>query len=115
MPQLTPFNVGQGETFKILVTLIENDESAPVNLTDYSISGQVRENYTTDELAGQFTITKMAPYTSGSFMVELDAVQTLAMTERKYVYDIIASSGSAADNTRRLLEGPFTIRPAVTR
>jgi hypothetical protein len=57
----------------------------------------------------------MVPYASGSFMVELDAVQTLAMTERKYVYDIIASSGSAADNTRRLLEGPFTIRPAVTR
>jgi hypothetical protein len=115
MAELTPLNVGQGETFKILVTLIQTDPNSPIDITEYDISGQVRENYTTDEVAAQFGITKMSPYESGSFVLELDATQTLALTERKYVYDIIASSGSVADNTRRLLEGPFTVRPAVTR
>ena len=115
MAELTPLNVGQGETFKMLVTLIENNQSAPIDITEYAISGQVRENYTTDEVAAQFSVIKMAPYESGSFVLELDATQTLALTERKYVYDVIVSSGSVADNTRRLLEGPFTVRPAVTR
>ena len=115
MAELTPLNVGQGETFKMLLTLIENNQSTPVDITEYAISGQVRENYTTDEIAVQFGITKMAPYSSGSFVVELAPGQTLQLTERKYVYDIIATAGVFADNTCRILEGPFTVRPAVTR
>lgn len=112
MVELTELNTGQGETFKILVSIVQDSGSIPQNLTGYSINGQLRENYTTDEIADTFTITKLEPQTSGSFIVELTPSQTINLTQRKYVYDINISSGSY---TRRVLEGLFTVRPTVTK
>jgi hypothetical protein len=114
MAELTEFSVGQGETFAARVTIQNTSGSFPFDLTNYNLTGQVRENYTTDEIAAAFTLTKILPYDSGSFTVKLNPEQTINLTQRKYVYDILISSGS--DNvTRRILEGPFTVRPAVTR
>lgn len=114
MAELTEFSVGQGETFAAKVTIQNTSGSIPFDLTNYVLNGQVRENYTTDEIAASFVLTKIAPYSSGSFTIKLTPEQTINLTQRKYVYDITISSGSA-DVTRRILEGPFTVRPAVTR
>lgn len=115
MAELTELNVGQGETFKMLVTIAQDSGSLPLDITNYTITGQVRENYTTDEIAASFTTEKILPYASGSFFVVLTENDTLNLTQRKYVYDIKISSGSVSPVTRRILEGPFTVRPAVTR
>jgi hypothetical protein len=112
MAQITEFNIGQGETFKILATVENSDTGGYLDITNYSFSGQVRENYTTEEIAAAFTITKLSPQTSGSFYVELTPTDTSVLTQRKYVYDIKMTSGSI---TRRVLEGYFTVRPASTR
>jgi hypothetical protein len=112
MAEITEFNIGQGETFKVLATVENADTGGYLDITDYSFTGQVRENYTTSELAASFTITKLSPQTSGSFYVELTPTDTSALTQRKYVYDIKMTSGSI---TRRVLEGYFTVRPASTR
>lgn len=115
MPELTELNVGQGETFKMLVTIAQDSGSIPLDITNYNITGQIRENYTTDEVAATFTTNKIVPYASGSFTVSLSEDDTLNLTQRRYVYDIKISSGSGVSTTRRILEGPFTVRPAVTR
>jgi hypothetical protein len=115
MAELTEFNVGQGETFRIAATIIGDSGSIPLNITNYTFSGQVRENYTTDEVAATFTITKLPPFNSGSVMVELTPDQTLALTQRKYVYDVNMVSGSVTPIKRRILEGALTIRPTATR
>lgn len=112
MAELTELNVGQGETFKMLVSIVQDSGSVPQDLTGYNVVGQIRENYTTDEIANTFTITKLDPQTSGSFIVQLDPEQTINLTQRRYVYDINIVSGSY---TRRILEGLFTVRPAATR
>lgn len=112
MAQITEFNIGQGETFKVLATVENADTGGYLDITDYSFEGQVRENYTTDEVAALFTITKLSPQTSGSFYVELTPTDTNTLNQRKYVYDIKMTSGSI---TRRILEGYFVIRPASTR
>jgi hypothetical protein len=115
MAELTEFNVGQGETFRIAATIISDSGSIPLNITNYTFSGQVRENYTTDEVAATFTITKLPPFNSGSVMVELTPDQTLALTQRKYVYDVNMVSGSVTPIKRRILEGALTVRPTATR
>ena len=115
MAELTEFNVGQGETFRIAATIISDSGSVPLNITDYVFTGQVRENYTTDELAATFTITKLLPNNSGSVMIELSPDQTLALNQRKYVYDINMVSGSVTPIKRRILEGALTVRPTVTK
>lgn len=114
MAELTEFGVGQGETFAARVTIQNTSGSFPFDLTNYTLTGQVRENYTTDEVAADFTFTKILPYESGSFTIRLSPEQTINLTQRKYVYDILISSGSS-QITRRILEGPFVVRPAVTR
>ena len=115
MAELTEFNVGQGETFRFAATIISDSGSIPMNLTDYAFVGQIRENYTTDEISATFNITKLPPFNSGSIMVELTPDQTLSLNQRKYVYDINMTSGSIAPITRRILEGLLTVRPTATR
>ena len=115
MAELTEFNIGQGETFRIAATIISDSGSIPFNISDYTFTGQVRENYTTDEVAASFTITKLPPYNSGSIVVELTPDQTLELRQRRYVYDINMVSGSGAPIKRRILEGALTIRPTATR
>jgi hypothetical protein len=113
MIDLTDFEIGQGETFKIMIQLQNrSDSNVPLDISDYSFSGQVRENYTTDEIAATFTFEKINPPTSGSLFVQLTASETSVLTQRRYVYDIQFTDGAAV---RRILEGGFTVRPAVTR
>jgi hypothetical protein len=115
MAELTEFSVGQGETFKILVTIANDSGSTPLDITNYTITGQIRENYTTDEISATFSAEKLLPTTSGSFFISLSSNDTLALSQRKYVYDIYISSGSVQPINRRILEGLLTVRPAVTR
>ena len=116
MAEPTKFEIGQGETFKIHVQLKnQNQNNTPVDITTYAFIGQVRENYTTDEIAAAFTFTKNLPYSSGSIFVELTPADTLQLTQRNYVYDIYITSGSVVPITRRILEGSIVVRPAVTR
>lgn len=112
MAEITEFNIGQGETFKIVATVENMDTGGTLDLTDYSFDGQVRENFQTDEVAATINVSKIAPYVSGSIFIELTPSQTGTFTQRKYVYDIKMTSGSI---TRRILEGYFVVRPAATR
>lgn len=116
MADITDFQVGQGETFKILVQLQNrSNNNTPLDITNYTFTGQLRENYTTDEVAATLSFEKATPYTSGSLFIKLDSSDTLQLTQRKYVYDVNITSGSTGPIVRRILEGGFTVRPTVTR
>jgi hypothetical protein len=115
MAEITEFNIGQGETFRILTTITDNSSSATFDITNYDFAGQVRENYSTDEVAANFTITKLPPYVSGSLFIELTPTDTSNLTQRKYVYDVKMTSGSITPISRRILEGYLIVRPSATR
>lgn len=116
MADITDFDIGQGETFKILAHIYTDASSSiPVDITNYTFVGQMRENYTTTEIAATFNVQKIAPYNSGSIFISLTPEQTEALEQRTYVYDFLMITGSSGEVVRRLLEGAFTIRPAVTR
>ena len=76
MAEITEFNIGQGETFKVLASIENVDQGGYLDITNYSFEGQVRENYQTDEVAASFTVTKIAPFASGSFFIELTPTHT---------------------------------------
>lgn len=117
MRDITDFDIGQGETFKILAHIYtETTSSIPLDITSCSFAGQVRENYTTDEIAATFTISKLEPYSSGSVFIYLYPDVTTQLYQRSYVYDIVMTNNAKNPPTvRRLLEGAITVRPAVTR
>jgi len=114
MAEITQFDIGQRETFRILLTITNNDTGAPLNLSSQSFSGQVRENYSTDDITTSFGLEKALPHTSGSVYVTLTSAQTAAFTQRKYVYDINMTDDTTG-YVRRILEGYFVVRPTATR
>lgn len=116
MADITDFEVGQGETFKIYAQIFNQSTNSNVDISIFDFSGQVRENYTTTEKAADFTITKVEPTTSGSIFIELSSQQTELLDQRSYVYDIeMTRVGSNPPVVRRILEGGLTVRPGVTR
>lgn len=118
MADITDFDIGQGETFKILTHIFtEVSSSVPLDITNYGFSGSIRENYTTEEIAATFNITKIVPHSSGSLYITLNPEQTRQLSQRMYVYDILMVNNDPdlpTPTVRRLLEGSFTIRPSVT-
>lgn len=113
MADITDFQIGQGDSFKAYVQLLnQSSGSMPLDITDYTFTGQIRENYTTDEISAEFSFEKIQPYSSGSLFITLPANVSAGLYQRSYVYDVRFTSGSVS---RRILEGGITVRPAVTR
>ena len=111
MPQSTSLTVGQGETFKILVS-ITDQTNTPIDLTVRQFSGSVRETYSSEEVSTDFGFEKITPYDSGSLYVTIPPASSSLLTAADYVYDVIMVSGS---ESRRIIEGKFIVRPSVTR
>ena len=111
MPQSTSLTVGQGETFKILVS-ITDQTNTPIDLTLRQFSGSIRETYSSENVSTDFSFEKIVPYTSGSLYVSLPPASSALLTAADYVYDVIMVSGS---ESRRIIEGKFIVRPSVTR
>jgi len=111
MADYTEFSIGQGETFKLL-TQICDGVNTPVDISSGSFSGQIRSTYQSDTIAAAFDFDVISPASSGSLYIHLSASATALLGDRDYVYDVYYTSGSY---TRRILEGKFIVRPAVTK
>ena len=111
MAQSTNLTVGQGETFKILVS-VTDQTNTPINLTNYAFTGSIRETYSTEDKSADFVCEKITPQDSGSLYVSLPPASSTLLTAQDYVYDVLMTSGSV---TRRIIEGKFIVRPSVTR
>ena len=118
MADITNFNIGRGESFKILVEIINEIKVSPgiiqatsQDLTNVEFVGAMKETYSSDVTAIEFNIQKIQPFSSGAIFVSLTPEQTAALESRKYVYNVDMVSGSIT--TRRILEGSFMIRPTA--
>jgi hypothetical protein len=116
MRDITDLHVGQGETFAIHLQLQYISGSTPqyIDITNYTFEGQIRENYTTEEIAAHFNFSYLLPE-SGSLTVSLTPEQTLELYQRQYVYDVKMITDESPPTVRRILEGTFYVRPAITR
>ena len=103
--------IDQGATFSKQITVYETDGTTIQNLTGYTVSSQLRKNYTSTAYT-TINATNNAP-TSGVIVMSLTAVQTAALKAGRYVYDLQIT---AADGTvSRTIEGIITIKPEVTK
>lgn len=100
--------IDQGTTFSLSVTL-SNDDGTAKDLSDYTVSSQMRKSYYTNTYTA-FTTDKVN--LTGEVTISLTATQTSALKAGRYVYDIEIASSS---ETVRVLEGIVTITPEVTK
>ena len=104
-------NIDQGSTYSKSITVYQNDGTTIQNLTGYTVSSQLRKNYTSTAYT-TINATNNSP-TNGIIVMSLTAVQTAALKSGRYVYDLQIT---AADSTvTRVIEGVITIRPEVTK
>jgi hypothetical protein len=107
--------IDQGATFSLQV-VYKDENGVAINLTGYTAALQVRQNYydttavvSLSSPSNGITITGA----TGTINITMTAVQTGALDEGFYVYDLeITSSGGIVT---RLIQGQFTVSPEVTR
>ena len=106
--------IDQGATWSVVVTY-KDSTGVPINLTGYTAAMQVRQQYSSD--TAELTLTSpsngivITPST-GIVTITMTAVQTAALEEGYYVYDVELTSGTYKD---RLIQGQLTVAPEVTR
>jgi hypothetical protein len=104
--------IDQGSDFTSTIT-VEDTVGNLLDLTNYTIQGQVRKTYTSST-SYAFTCTKLTSQGPGKLRIELSPTQTGSMKPGRYVYDveIVHVSGTPVI---RVVEGQVTVTPRVTR
>jgi hypothetical protein len=110
MSRATQLTVGQGESFTLAITILD-EANNPVDLTNVSFTGSIKETYSSEDVSANFSFQVVAPATSGSVTITLPATTTSTLTAQDYVYDVVRTDGT---DVRRLLEGKLIVRPGVT-
>ena len=100
--------VDQGTSFEITVN-VTLDDGSEKDLTDYTVSSQIRKSYYTNTYT-DFTTAKVD--LTGEITLSLTPTQTSALKAGRYVYDVEISS---TEETVRIIEGIVTVTPEVTR
>lgn len=100
----------QAATYQLTVTWLDPSGN-PVNLTGYTAAMQVRLGYSEPSVAATATVVNGG--VTGQLTVTVDATQMAALrAPQVYVYDLRVTNGATVT---RLIEGTFTVVPAVTR
>jgi hypothetical protein len=90
-----------------------NDDNSVINLSGYSLSGQVRYSYGSTGRLLDLSLTPVTNYeASGYFDLEITSAQTSALPVVEGVYDIELHSGAYSS---RLIHGYVNVNPEVTR
>lgn len=100
--------IDQGTTFSFTVNLT-NDDGTAKDLTNYTVTSQMRKSYYTSTYTS-FTTAKVNA--AGSLTISLTPTQSSAVKAGRYVYDIEIVSST---ETLRIMEGIVTVTPEVTK
>ena len=104
--------IDQGSTFSKQITVYETDGTTVQNLTGYTVTSQLRKNYTSTNYE-TINATISSPATNGIIIMTLTAVETAALKGGRYVYDLQVTYSDTTVN--RIIEGLITVRPEVTK
>lgn len=110
MAQLTNLVIDQGSDYVATLDL-EDSIGNSLDLTDYSVRGQIRKAYTS---LNYTAMTCVKTTNIGEIKISLTAAQTAALRDGRYVYDIEIVH-STNGTVIRVVEGQITVTPRVTR
>lgn len=103
-------SLDQGAEFYRTMTVVDIN-NLPVNLTNYTMAGQIRKTYTS--IANTSFDLQFLDRVNGRISMGLVHSITETIQGGKYVYDIEVTSPE--NKKYRILEGVLTVNPNVTR
>ena len=103
--------INAGSDFSQSFSLVESDDSGPLDLTGYTIDAQFRKHAGSSS-KHDFT-TNLLNATAGELLISLSASASNVPKPGRYVYDIVITN--AAGEKTRVVEGSVLLREGVTR
>ena len=105
-------NVTKGQSLDVRL-VAQDDDSLPLNLSGYSISGQAREKYSSSGILLNLSPSIVSGYEASGYVdIKLSSSNTIDLPVTQAVYDVELHSGTYVT---RLIEGYLNIYPEVTR
>lgn len=117
--------IDQGATFTQKIDVANNDlnpqsgNNSLVNLTGYFANAMMRKHYYSNT---KTNFTANVNYANGRVRLTMNTSTTAALTEGRYVYDVMVTTGNTSSNiaasevtSHRIAEGIVTVTPGVTR
>ena len=104
------FTIDQGTTFSANID-VTDAEGDILNLTSYTVAGQMRKSYNSTTFTAFSASISNA--TGGVVTIGLSATQTNALKAGRYVYDVEITASDAT--VTRIIEGQIEVTPGVTR
>ena len=103
--------VNAGSDFSQSFSLVESDDSGPLNLSGFTVAAQFRKHAGSTS-KHDFT-TNVLNATTGELLISLSASASNVPKPGRYVYDIVITN--AAGEKTRVVEGSVLLREGVTR
>lgn len=104
----------QNQTYELPFTLYDDDGVSPLDITNWSFTGSIKQVYTDVNPVMYFT-SSVVSVPSASIKLTLSATQTWDLTGSKYVYDVICKNPNVAPATvLRIIQGKISVKPGVT-
>jgi hypothetical protein len=103
--------INAGVDFEQVFTLEDGANNAPINLTDYGLSAQMRKHATATGVTTFTTSFYDAP--NGKIQIGLSTAQTASLKPGRYVYDVVITNTN--NKMERVVEGMVLVSPGVTR
>lgn len=102
----------QGNYFSttLNVTDVNGD---PLNLSGYTVSGQIRRSYYSSNVTASFT-SSVSDANNGILLLQLNSATTANIAPYRYVYDVVVTE-TATGNKTRVVEGILSVTPSVTK
>ena len=101
--------VDQGTDYSTSINLTDDNDDV-VDLTGYTVAGQIRKTYSSSNSVSFGTYIEAS---NGVVGLRLTDTQTASLPAGRYVYDVFLTS--AANVQSRIVEGIVTVTPRVTR
>ena len=112
MATISNIFIDAGADYLTTVTVTDSSGVA-LDLTGYTAAAQIRKTYESSSTTVAFTVAFNSDRTTGKLDLTLTGAQTAAVTQGRYVYDVLITSGAGA--LTRVVEGISTINPRVTQ
>lgn len=111
-PYAVNLTINTGATFKANFNVI-NTSNSPFNFDGWTGSSQMAKSVSigsTSYPAATFNVGFTSAI-GGKFSISLDSASTRTLSEGRYVYDILVSSGSTV---YRIVEGNILVKPGIS-
>jgi hypothetical protein len=106
--------IDQGSTFRYEITITNDLDDAPSDLTGFTIKSEIRKSYKSLAISGTFTTAfRSSNPLLGRIILSMTDEETAAIKSGRYLYDVIITSADGA--TYRIIEGIADVTPMVTQ